>query len=434
MELIMRLHELKEKRAQAQRKAKALVAAAEKESRDLTDQEKADFDTLEAEVRKYDDDIRRAGILAEMERRESGEPLNGGNQADEFDREQSQFSIRNAILMQLPASETRGMDFAREKEVSQELARRSGKTLEGVMVPWAALARKTEKRVLTVGGDGAHLVQTEVQDVIHQLQPMSATMARGARVATDLRGNLGFPRNDSSAPAAQWFAENSAINSGDYSFEQVLAQPRHLGFIAEFSRRLLLQPSQTIEEIVRVDALAKLAAGIDAGALVGAGAPAPSGVSGLATGTVDSSGNNPTWAQVVSAIAQAENSNTPGASFGWILNAFVKAKFRTITRVTSDAGAGFLMADDGSIGGYPSSITSALAGDPNSSPVVAGEALFGNWSEMIVCLWNELELIVNPYESTAYSKGNVSIRAIADADVVVRHDDAFTYWEAIKVD
>jgi len=33
--------------------------------------------------------------------------------------------------------------------------------------------------------------------------------------------------------------------------------------------------------------------------------------------------------------------------------------------------------------------------------------------------------MVNPYESTAYSKGNISIRAMATVDVALRHKAAF---------
>ena len=45
-----------------------------------------------------------------------------------------------------------------------------------------------------------------------------------------------------------------------------------------------------------------------------------------------------------------------------------------------------------------------------------------------------MEILVNPYESTAYGKGNVSVRGIVDAAVMVRHDEAFCWWKNVKVD
>jgi hypothetical protein len=35
------------------------------------------------------------------------------------------------------------------------------------------------------------------------------------------------------------------------------------------------------------------------------------------------------------------------------------------------------------------------------------------------------DLLVNPYESTAYSKGNVSVRGIVTMDVAIRHIESF---------
>ena len=62
----------------------------------------------------------------------------------------------------------------------------------------------------------------------------------------------------------------------------------------------------------------------------------------------------------------------------------------------------------------------------------AGAAILGwgatqlpEWAELLIGVWSEIDLLVNPFESTAYSKGNVSIRAMATVDSVVRHPKAF---------
>jgi HK97 family phage major capsid protein len=51
--------------------------------------------------------------------------------------------------------------------------------------------------------------------------------------------------------------------------------------------------------------------------------------------------------------------------------------------------------------------------------------VLGDWSELIIAYWSELDILVNPYESTAYAKGNVQVRAMATCDVAVRHPEAF---------
>lgn len=40
-------------------------------------------------------------------------------------------------------------------------------------------------------------------------------------------------------------------------------------------------------------------------------------------------------------------------------------------------------------------------------------------------IWSEIDLLVNPFSETAYSKGNVLVRAMATVDVAIRHPEAF---------
>jgi hypothetical protein len=49
----------------------------------------------------------------------------------------------------------------------------------------------------------------------------------------------------------------------------------------------------------------------------------------------------------------------------------------------------------------------------------------GNWSELFMGIWSEIDLLTNPFESVAYSKGNVQIRAMMTVDIAVRHAASF---------
>ena len=70
------------------------------------------------------------------------------------------------------------------------------------------------------------------------------------------------------------------------------------------------------------------------------------------------------------------------------------------------------------LAGYPVSMTSL---------VPASTIIFGNWADLLLGFWSELDILVNPYESTAYSKGNVQVRAMATCDVALRHAESFAY-------
>jgi hypothetical protein len=44
---------------------------------------------------------------------------------------------------------------------------------------------------------------------------------------------------------------------------------------------------------------------------------------------------------------------------------------------------------------------------------------------LLIGLWSALDVLVNPFESTAYAKGNVMVRAMATADIALRNPTAF---------
>jgi HK97 family phage major capsid protein len=51
--------------------------------------------------------------------------------------------------------------------------------------------------------------------------------------------------------------------------------------------------------------------------------------------------------------------------------------------------------------------------------------IYGNWDDLLIGYWSAFDLLVNPYEATAYAKGNVSIRAMLTCDVNVRYAESF---------
>jgi hypothetical protein len=51
--------------------------------------------------------------------------------------------------------------------------------------------------------------------------------------------------------------------------------------------------------------------------------------------------------------------------------------------------------------------------------------IFGDWSQLLLGFWSELDILVNPYDSTAYAAGGVLIRAMMTCDVEIRHPLSF---------
>jgi hypothetical protein len=79
-----------------------------------------------------------------------------------------------------------------------------------------------------------------------------------------------------------------------------------------------------------------------------------------------------------------------------------------------------VMQDPNSLAGYPLTSSNIVPIETTNHNLI-----FGKWGDILLGYWSVFDLLVNPYESTAYSKGNVSVRGIITADVQIRHIESF---------
>lgn len=425
----MTLAELKERRAKKVAEARKITTEA---GASPSDDAKKRFEDIETEVRSLDEQIAREERLADWERTAEADPVTGRDGA--FADECREFSITRAVASQIPDLAPY-VDAGREREISQELARRSSRSVNGILAPMAVFQ---EKRVLTTAapaqGPGSNIIATQQGEFIDILRARLITQQRGARVLSGLTGNLDLPRLKASATSG-WVAENAALTPSDHQFDKVAMTPKHVGALTEFSRNMLLQSSPDIEQLVRADFAAILAEAVDRAAIQGGGSNEPTGILETANiGSVDFS--TPSWAAVLEFIEAVETANADAATLGWATNPSVTRLLRSTLKESADAGAGYLMDRAGELADYglssstvvPSNLTDG--GDPAEFDRSA--LIFGNWSDLVIGYWSAFEILVNPYESTAYSKGNVQVRGMLTCDVAVRHPESFA--AAVNID
>lgn len=412
----MNLNAVRESRSAAVADMRALLQKADAEKRSLSEDESKKFEELKGKVSGLEEQEARAQFLADQERRMSGQAVSGSGDKN-FDAECRKFSITRAIASQLGAD----VDAGREREVSQEIARRSGRQFDGIAVPMEIF----EERVLTstapAAGPGSNIISTDHRgdQFIDRLRAALRIRGLGATVLSNLRGNVDIPKLKQSATAG-WVAENSALSASDHQFEKVQMTPKHCGALTEFSRNMLLQSSPDIEQLVRADFAGILAEAIDQAAISGAGGDEPTGITNVA-GTLTGTLATPSWAEVLETIEAIEEANNSGSA--WLTHPSVVRLLRSTLKETGDAGAGYIMEGAGQLAGYPltsSTLVPKVAGSPDTAT-----AIFGRWSDLLIGYWSAFDLLVNPYESTAYSKGNVQVRAMLTADVAVRHPESF---------
>lgn len=428
-----KLHELQEERAAIVTQMRALNDKAETEKRDLSAEEVTQFGTMKTNLADLDAKIGRAQVLADAER---GAPaIAHGKVGDgQFEERARSFSIVKAIRSAMPRDLGGGdVDAGFEREISAEVARRSGRTFEGIAVPDQVFLQ--DKRTLLAGSTAEPLVPNvhRADLFIDRLRSNLATERLGATVLDGLVGTVDIPRQTGSS-VAQWVAEDGSLTETDAAFDDVTLSPKTVGAMTSYSRRTLLNASPSIEQIVRNDLAAIIARAIDNKAMIGDGTSnTPTGITHTSGVTEITTGGATSWEEVLDFIAQVEASDALQGSLGWALNAFAVKKLRATTKVASDGSAGFIMEAPGQLAGYVAAVTSALAGDPGSSPAVPGTAIFGDWSSMLIGYWSGVDILLNPYETTAYAKGRVLVRAMRDVDVAVRHPESFAFADDITV-
>lgn len=400
---MLKLHELRSKRAAL---ATRMKEAHEKGENDA-------FTAAETEMKEVDEQIRQRTLIDEMERRDQGVARVHSDR--HLDAELRAFSLARALA---GAAGVEGVDWGRERELQAEMSKRAGRTPQGIFIPTEIF----EKRVLTTA-TGAEIAPTDNRPdlYISALTAASVVRSLGATVLNGLRGNVTIPR-ETDSPAIGWVAENAALSADDADFGSIGLGPKHAGALSEWSRNMLMQSSPDVEALLRQMLARNLSLAIDRAAIKGGGTNEPLGVLstvGIQTVTAPAS----LFGGVADAVAKADVENV-----GARRSILTTPEVRKIASLALDAN------------GLPIGIGKVFHDQPttfsNQVPKTLGAGaehglIFGDWSQLLIGIWSEIDILVNPFESTAFSKGNIVIRAMATVDCAVRHPKAFVSVEDV---
>ena len=405
----MQLHQIREARAAKVNEARSLLAA----SPQLNAEGQAAFDRIKKEITELEAQEQRAVFIEDMERKSLGTPVHK-SQADMEGR----VSVVEVMRAQMEGRSLTGA----AAEFAQESERRTGRKAQGVFVPLAALESRAVNTTVTA---------PEIVPTIHRadqyIEPFrNNLLARrlGVRVLSGLSGNLSIPKYATGGTTG-WVAENAALPTGDMTFDSVTMAPKHAGGIQEMSRQLLQQSSPDVEALVRNDLSFLLAQAIDSALIKGGGTNEPTGV--LSTvGVQTASLSTLSWQNILAMLQKLDIVNASAAN----IVASTKVKAKLMGTLKSAGIAGFLM-EGGKMADLPCYFSNQVAektGAPNTGKLIAGD-----WSQVMLGIWSEVDLLVNPFDSTAYARGGVLVRAMATCDIAVRHPNAFVFAEDIAI-
>jgi len=364
-------------------------------------------------------DAARAAFLEEIKVEQK--PLSG-KEADVglTQKEVRSFSILRALnALANPADKAAWEAAAFERDVSEAAAKAAGKSARGIFVPAEVLRAK---RDLTVGtaSAGGNLVATDLMadSFIDLLRNRSVAIRAGATVMNGLVGNVAIPKQ-SGAATAYWVAESGAPTESQQTIGQVTMSPKTVGAFTDFSRRLILQSSLDVENMVRRDLAAVIALAIDTAALYGSGASnQPTGLK-LQSGinTRDFAATNPTYAELVGMETEVATDNADVGTMRYLVNPAQRGAAKTTEKATGTAQ--FVWEPGNTINGYATEV---------SNQVTAGDVFFGNFADLLIGFWSGLDLTVDPYAGA--TSGTVRVIALQDTDIAVRNAVSFCYGNA----
>ena len=357
-------------------------------------------------------DEARAAVLDKMNIPQ--EPVNmSAAEIGLSEKESRSFSFLRAInYLSNPTDRSAREAAAFEIEASEAAATKLGRQSRGITVPQEVLRRDLNVGAATAGGN---LVATELDagSFIDLLRNASALDQAGATVLTGLTGNVAIPRQ-SGAATAYWVAESGSPTESQQTVDQVSLVPRTVAAYTDFSRRLMIQSSIDVENMVRNDLARVIALKIDAAGLYGTGASnEPLGLKNTTgIGTEDFAADAPTFAEVVALESDVATANALLGSPVYLMNAAMRGNLKTTKK---DAGSGIFIMENGEVNGYRGVL---------SNQVASNDLWFGNFADLIIGYFSGLDLMVDPY--THSTSGTVRVVAMQDCDIAIRHPESFS--------
>lgn len=431
----MTLAEMRRRRQELRQQMQQLHAAAESESRDLTTEEQQRWDAAQAELRGLEPRIARADECDAMEQAAGDQEDARRHDDDAFLRE---LMTRDYSLLRAVSRFADGRPFdGWEAEVSAELARRSGRKPQGFLFPTVLpldvraaergrqLADVQRRDLDTTAGAGAVQVNTPAT-YIEYLRARTVVVRAGARLLPNLSGKLSLPKQTATATVA-WVAEGNAPSASNATLGTVVLEPRTIAARTLITRRMMAQTSLDVEMFARQDLADAIGVGIDTAALAGPTAGQnPVGLlydTDVPTVAMGTNGGAWTWAKVVDLESSIFTNNADVAGMAYISNAKVRGHAKQTVKVASYPV--FLMADDGSLNGYPFYTTNVVPSNltKGSSSGICSAAFFGNFADMLIGMWGGLDILPDPY--TSGGSGGLNLYALQDADVKFRHAESF---------
>lgn len=320
-------------------------------------------------------------------------------------------------------------DAGLERKVSQAIAERAGKDPNGIYLSYEAMGfglREQMKRQymarqqdVVSSGKGPELIATELHSdlFIEVLRSRATVGGLGARFVTGLIGDVDIPKQIGSA-TFYWVVDDVAATDSDLTFTTVQLRPKTIATAVPITRRLMIQSTPDIEALVRDDIMLGLSLGIDNALFKGSGVgEEPTGIinqAGIGSVDISAGAGGVTWAKIVELETDIGEANVNADTIAYVMRPSMRGLLKTTEKAANTAQ--FIWGDNGLVNGYRAAVTTEMP---------TGDILAGDFSKAMVGMWGALDVV--PDKATKVATGGLVMRMFQDADVAVRHAQAFSY-------
>jgi HK97 family phage major capsid protein len=355
----------------------------------------------------------------------------------EFDESQKrEIAKRYSLMNVVRAKAGIKADVGFEQELSDEIGKQTGRQAQGFYIPHNApvLLGRADPFLKTSNGSAFVATNLLTGQFIDALRSQMVLSDAGATILSGLSGDIAIPKGGTIT--GNWVdGENGAGTEGKPTVGQVTGTPKTASGWTDISRRMLIQSSVDVEMFVQNELVNTIARLIEVAAFAGTNA------NGQPKGLISQTGvNNPsvtanaaTRAQMINFLRDimADNADFPNQS--WITRPEVMASLANrLESVAIRNEAGSENVGGGPVPGYLLDInTRTMLGSPvrTTTNVPAHHLFFGAWSQLIIGLWSGVDITVDPYSNS--TTGALRIVSLQDADVMVRHGEAFAFNAAV---
>lgn len=377
----MNSQELLEQKAELKNEANTIIENCKREIRMMNEDETNRVNEIKRNIESINNQLNSLDVQLST------------NIKKENKMEKKNFSLVKAIRN--VASNRAQDEFTQEVlNAGAENFRMTGNSFQGqIQLPNA------EFRTITKAVEGSDVVATDLFDVAQAISNKSVMADLGCRILTGLVNDVQFPLI--SAANATWEAETATTAATTPTFSSVKLAPKRLSVVVPISKMLLAQDSCGIERAVRNE-ITKAIMGKLESTIFGAAAGSATQPAGLFTGTISTT--IATFADVCALEAGLD-----GKDYGekkYLLSPTAKSTLRGMIKGTNGTG---MVYEYGEVDGTP-----ALC----SGYVDAGKLAYGDWSNLLIGIWDGLDIVVDNYSLAADGCVRLVVNFYCDANLL----------------